>query len=120
MRTVLASTIAGVAIIGGAVACGPSNHHVTAKASSLATSSTAANARADVQKLVKGCVPASQASLATHQARVAFETCLKVPPAKKTSFENCVIGVVEHDLGTHAGRLNAVNNAFPNCVIANR
>lgn len=123
MKTaLLALPLAGAAVFGLA-AC---NHSTTvsadkAKASSAATSQNAKNAKADAQKLVKGCWPANQASLLTHGGRVALADCVKIPPAHKQAFENCVIVAVEHDhVTTHAGRETLVNDAFPTCVVTNR
>lgn len=127
MNRSLALGAAGVAAALSLTACQSSTKgHVSSVASKASAKATSANAQQDkktAEQLVKPCVPANQASLASpgpggHAARVTFAQCVGVPKKNRQSFYNCAIKAVEKD-HTKAARQDLINVAFPACVKAN-
>lgn len=120
----LIPVIAGVVLV--VAACGPSHGSHTAaeqsakaRASALATSSSAQQAKTDAKALLRACPPPQGASQLSQAAWTTWARCAGVPKAAWKPAAGCVLTAVEHGgkfpAGKQARETALINDAYP-CV----
>lgn len=96
-----------------------------ASASAFATSSTGRYDKAQADKLVKKCFPASEATQLKmlepkkgKPERTKVEDCLAIPETNRTAFDDALLNALLHgNIKSHAGRTTLTEVTIPQLVV---